>query len=434
MFGNVQTVMIVKSDGKEAQYAQLLFQLLGKLPNFESSQPVTEAEYKASSLTIDNIPNEKVIFFGNGKEAAIQGKSVNWQYDCFGMRYGWLGNRCVITADPNRISLKEQNAFAEYYNSRIAEFRPMLELKRIHYSETETLDASEIDEIEDEIKWKDTDDATDKVAKTVVGAIMGVPLVLAKAIKGANDTVENIHATVERADLWKHQYELLVCEFLLNGFTRFMNNVIKKDEGRKAIIVYDTKDAEHAHLLHNLIQQYSGYDVAEYTEKMFIDNAKVLSSKNKIIFLGKTKSSKERWLDVNRYVYDKNGMRYGWSGNHAFIYAKPLKISEIEAFTEEYCQKSKEYKDKAKNYIENNDCNIGIKIAVGVNVVGAITMFSLPGLVAYAARSGINYGIGANVDKIINSANTIAGLSGYQYQLLLREFVFNGFEKFMEET
>lgn len=427
MFGNIQTVMIVKSDGREAQYAQLLFQLIGKLPNFELSQPLTEAEYKASSLTVDNIPNEKVIFFGNGKEAIIQGKSVKWKYDHFGMRYGWLGNRCVITADPNGISLKEQNAFAEYYNSRISEFSQILELQRIHYSETETVDISDIDDI---IKWKETDDTTDKVVKTAFTAIMGAPIVLTKVLKGANDSIEYIRASAERGDLWKHQYELLVCEYLLNGFKCFMDNIIKKDWERKAIIVCDSKDLEYAHLLHNLIQQYSGYDVTEFTEKMFIDNAKNLSSKNKIIFLGKTKSSKERWLDINRYKYDKNGMRYGWSGNHAFIYAKPLKLSEIGAFKEVYRQKSKKFEDEAKSYTENNDCNIGKKVAVGFNVVRVATMFSLPGLM----KAGINYYIGEGVDMVINNVNTIADLLGYQYQLLLREFVFNDLEKFMEEA
>ncbi|MCM1185139.1 MAG: hypothetical protein NC251_02355 [Lachnoclostridium sp.] len=427
MYEDVQTVMIVKSDGREAQYAQLLFQLIGKIPGFELSQPLTETEYRASFLTVDNIPNEKVIFFGNGKEIITQGKSVKWQYDYFGMKYGWLGNRCVITADPSEISLKEQNAFAEYYNSQISEFSSILKLKNIRYSETETLDTSEID---DEIKWKDTDDITDKVAKTAVATILGVPIVLAKAIKGANDAVENIRATVERADIWKHQYELLVCEYLLNGFQRFMDNAIKKDSERNAIIVYDPKDAEYAHLLHNLIQQYSGYDVAEFTEKMFIDNAKNLSSKNKLIFLGKTKSSKERWTDINQYKYDKNGMHYGWIGNHAFINVRPLKSSEIQIFKELYCQKGKEYEDEAKSYKENTDCNIGEKIAVGFNVIRIANMFTLPGLMGV----GINYYMGKGVDKMINKANTIAELSGYQYQLLLREFVFNGFKKFMEET
>lgn len=412
--------MIVKSSGREASYAQRLFQVIGKLPTFESSQPITEDEYRASSLTIDGISNEKTIFFGNGKEAIIQGKSVNWKFDCFGMKYGWLGNRCVITADPNGISLKEQNAFAEYYNSEIQKFRSILELQPIFYSETETLDA---------------DDITDKVKKVVKATVKRVPTGLAKAIKGVNNTVENIRATVERKDLWKHQYELLVCEYLFYGFAQFMNNSLKKDAERRAIIVYDPKDSEYAHLLHNLILQYSGYDVAEYTEKMFIDNAKSLSSKNKIIFLGKTQSFKERWLDINRYIYYKNGMRYGWVGNHAFIYVRSLKRSEVEDFKEEYRQKNNEFKNRAKTYAEKNNCNIGKNVAKGINAVEIAQVFILPRLfLGYVVRTGIRYIIGEGVDKAINNANMIADLVEYQYHLLLREFVFNDFEKFMEET
>ena len=430
MFRNVQTVMIVKSDGREAKYAQLLFQLVGELPNFESSHPVTEAQYKESCLTIDGIANDKVIFFGNGKEAEIQGKSVNWQYDRFGMRYGWLGNRCVITADPGNISLKEQSSFAEYYNSRIEEFRSIIELQHIHYSETETPNDSVLD---DEIQWQDTDDAADKTAKTAAAVIRGVPIVFLKMMKGAVDTVENIRATFERADLWERQYELLVCEYILNGFPRFMNNTTEKNAKKKAIIVYSVKDSEHAHLLHNLIQQYSGYDVGEYTEKMFIDNAPTLSSKNKIIFLGNTKSSKERCVKIE-YTYDETGMRYGWRGNQAFINVSALKKSERSTFIEVYRQKSKEYKDKAKDYTENNNFVIGKRVAKGLNIAGAVSLFNLPGLFTYAMGAGINYGLGVAMDKAINNANTISNLSGYQYQLLLREFVFNSFEKFMEEA
>ncbi len=420
MFGNSKTVMIVKGKGREAKYAQLLFQLMAKLPNFESSQPITEAEYAASSLTVDNIPNGKVIFFGNGKEAILQGKAVNWQYNCFGMKYGWLGNRCVITADPNGISLKEQSAFAEYYNAQIAKFRRLRELQSVHYSETETLDISEME---------------DEAAKTVSTVV----LELAKGLrKGASDTFENIRATLEREDLWEHQYELLVCKFILDGYACFMNNNTEKEIGKKAIIVYDTKETEYAHLLNNLIQQHTRYDVAEYTEKMFVDNAKKLSSKNKIIFLGKTKSSRERWLDSNRYVYYENGMRYGWIGNHAFVYVRPLKQAEIKDFIEAYQKKSKEFEDKAKQYSENNGNSIGKNFAKGYHfAIGyATAMFALPvmGVFSTAAEVGI-YEICYCVEELIkNKVNTIAELKEYQYQLLLREFVFDGFIKFVEEA
>lgn len=418
MFESMKKVMIVKGDGREAQYAQLLFQLISKLPKFESSQPVTEAEYKVSALSVDNIPNGKVIFFGNGKEAMLQGKSVNWQFDCFGMKYGWLGNRCVITADPAGISLGEQNAFAEYYNSRVEEFRQTFKLKPIHYSKTKSLN---IGRISDGTKKQDENDA-DTIKEFAEDTI----LVLVKALGGIIDMPGNIQAAFERPDIWKHQYELLVCEYICNGFERFMNNNTEKAGVRKAIIVYDPKDTEYAHLLHNLLQQYSGYDVAEYTEKMFVDNVKSLSSKNKIIFLGKTKSSKERWLDINRYIYYKNGMRYGWSGNHAFIYAKPLKSSEIEAFKEEYSQKGKEFQDKAKKNIEVGE--IGPIVAGGI----AVGLYGLPGLSLPALL--VNAALYAGVAKVSKVNYYASYLLEYQYQLLLREFVFNDFEKFMEEA
>lgn len=428
MYRDTQTVIIVKSDGREARYAQWLVQMIGTIPNIELSQPWTESEYKASFPTV-----EKVIFFGNGKEMDIQGKAVNWQYDCFGMKYGWLGNRCVITADPDAISLKEQSAFAKYYNSQISSLRSILELQEIHYSETETLDMGELNETRDElmnaVQWTKADGVFDKATKTAVAAVAGVTMALANALKGVADTVENIGAAFERGDIWKRQYELLICEFITHGFTPFMNNCMGKNAAGQCIIVYDSKDAEYAHLLQNLMQQY-GYHAAEYTEKMFIDNAKELAVKNKILFLGRTKASKERCID--RYMYDENGMRYGWIGNHAFIYAKKLKSSkEKEAFKEIYRKKSKEYENKAKSYVESNECKIGRKAAAGSNLL-SILLLPGTGILAYAVQAGINYKIGEAVDKIINDASTSADLHKYQYQLLLREFVFDGLEKFME--
>lgn len=427
---NNQSIMIVKSEGKEAPYAQMLFQLISKLSNFESSQPITESEYKSSFATIDNTPNEKIIFFGNGKETKIYSKSVNWQYDCFGMKYGWLGKRCVIIADPDEVSLKKQSAFADYYNSRIEQFKSIMDLSRIFYSETETL--MSIPEA-DEIRWC-TDELADKVAKK----IMWPAIKLMKGVKGLVDTCENARAIYERTELWKRQYELLVCEFIINGLVRFVNNMNDKLIKDKTIIVYDVKDAEYAHLLHNLIQQYSAYDVAEYTEKMFIDNAKSLSSRNKIIFLGKTKSAKERFLDV-KYIFDEYGMRFGWRGNHAFINVEKLKSDLREGFITMYSQKSKEFEDKAKDYEKREDGRMGRNGAIIANVAGVLStpgllvpgliLFGLPGLVLGA---GIAYGVGAGIDQKINSANTVADLYGYQYQLLLREFVFHGLSNFME--
>jgi hypothetical protein len=391
----IQTVMIVMNKGKEEQYAHLLFQLIAQIPNFESAQPITESEYKESFSTIDNIPNGKVIFFGNGKETDLQSKSVNWQYSRYGMKYGWLGNRCVISADDRAISVEEQGGFVDYYNSRIEQFRPLKDLPRILY-----------------------------IPK-------GLGAAQSLLIKGLTSAVTfgNKNVLFKKDDIWKWQYELLVCDFVINGLVNFMSNMGSKVAEDQMIVVYDVKDAEYAHLLHNLIQQYSEYDIVEFTERLFVDNAKKLSSRNKIIFLGKTKSAKERSLGA-KYIFDEYGMRFGWIGNHAFIDVESLKFDQREGFVSLYNQRAKKFESVAKDYAKRDDSRIGKNAATALNIINifGIPIFGLPGFVLGA---GVRYAEGALVDKAIDSANTVKDLSDYQYQLLLREFVFNGLAKFM---
>lgn len=449
MFEQKQKVIVVKGEGKEKKYAQMLVNILSTFQDISLSEPMTESEYNKSFVTAESgrnpkIPSGKIIFWGNGKEAKLQSKSINWQFDRFGMKYGWMGNRCVVTSEADEISLEEQSAFADYYNSKIEEFRPLIEtlninLSDITYSEVEHLD---MNEIYDEIRWEKDDEVSDKVAKTVATVVLSPLILLAKGLKGVGDTIQDAIAISERKDIWKHQYQLLVLEFAFNGLSRFMDNLNKKEVKGKVTIVYDIKDAEYAHLLHNLIQQHSGYDAMEFTEKMFIDNASKFSADNKIIFCGKTKASKERWNDMYKYTYDENGMRYGWFGNNAFINVRRLKNkAERTAFINAYNKKRKSYADAAKSYSTDNNFEYGKKFAAGLNIVNGVLVFpkmffGLPSLVigagVYAASAGVRYGIGAGVDSAVNSANAVADLTGYQYQLLLREFVFNGFEKFME--
>ena len=101
-----------------------------------------------------------------------------------------------------------------------------------------------------------------------------------------------------------------------------------------------------------------------------------------------------------------------------------------EDFIAIYSQKSKDYEDKAKDYVKRDDSQMIRKAAVAVLVnVSGWLMFGLPGLVLGA---GINCKFNTGFTKAVNSSNTVKDLSWYQYQLLLREFVFNGLSKFME--
>jgi len=135
---NAKKVMIVHSSGREEQYVHDLFRCITQMESVETSQPITISEYQASFVTIDNIPKGKIIFFGNSKEIEMHGKAVNWKFDKFGMKYGWLGKRCVIAADSGAVKLKEQNAFAEYYNNRVEQFRNIMELNKVSFTKIGT--------------------------------------------------------------------------------------------------------------------------------------------------------------------------------------------------------------------------------------------------------------------------------------------------------
>src|SRR5690606_19436377 len=76
----------------------------------------------------------KLIYFGNGKQTKLQAESVKWKFDRFGMKYGWLGNRCVITADSNAISNDNIDAFVFFYNQKIEEFKEVLNLVKIRHT------------------------------------------------------------------------------------------------------------------------------------------------------------------------------------------------------------------------------------------------------------------------------------------------------------
>jgi hypothetical protein len=428
MFESEQkNVMIIFDDGREAEYAHRLFQLISQLPGFELPQPIKESEYKSSFATIDNAPGN-VIFFGNGKEAETQGKAVDWRYRKFGMKYGWLGNRCVVTADPDMVALSEQSEFADYYNYRVEQFQSILNLCKINFSRADFLD-DEWDAILDEIKWNPEDNATDKIAKGIGALILSPLLLLTGMVKTIVDTGQDSIAYSQRGELWKRQYELLVCEFFLNGFDGFMNSVGEKLDVTedKIIIVYDDQDAADAHLLYNLIKQYKGYDIGEYTEKMFNENAKDISSKNKIVFLGNIESAKKRSLAL-KYKYDEFGMRYGWIGNHCFINTEALKSEEYNDFIKYYSSKASGYDNKAKAYKKSKGSRVGKDFAIGVNVLYTPIIFSLPEIIGIKAAQ---LAVGKLVDKTIDNVRATTVFKTYQYQLLLREFVFNGLSDFM---
>ena len=77
------------------------------------------SEYKIRQNTLDS--NCKIIFFGKSTAVFFSRipNNINWKFDVLGMKYGWTGNVCVITAKGPEIGLNQskQQAFFELYDS-----------------------------------------------------------------------------------------------------------------------------------------------------------------------------------------------------------------------------------------------------------------------------------------------------------------------------
>lgn len=186
-------------------------------------------------------------------------------------------------------------------------------------------------------------------------------------------------------------------------------------------IVYNpNKRSKYAHLLTDLIQQDGRYDAVEYTEKKFKDNAKKFSAKNKIIFLGHTYEAKKRIQnECRKNRFNEVGVHYGWFGNQAFIGLDPVYPGDKDGrkkFMQLYRQKRGEYADKSHEYDKRHNSNeldenkITKKSGVSTLQQQFSMLFQLPDI-----------------------SDNVGDLTYHQYNLLLREFVINGLEEFMEE-
>ena len=454
-------MLLVCGDGKEKKYANNLLGNIGKAnPSITAPNTISESKYKGSITAADNTPNLPIIFFGNGKEAEEQSKGILWMFNNFGMKYGWLGKRCVITAEPKEIALQEQGAFAEYYNSRIAEFNEIMKLNKISLTKVNTVKQQTAD------LWPPTDDAAEKIG-TAVGAVVAAPLLgLIYALAGTVSAIEHGQAFFESKEIWKRQYELLTCEFLLNGFNIFLDNVVNIEKAVRdkkidlITIVHEKNDAGRAHFLTNLINQSGKYTAFDVTDQFFLDNT-MLDARNKVIFLGNTKVAKDNDLGADD-AYNTLGMCYKWKPTKCFVSVEPLKKEQKDPFIEYYTKCTKKHEDTANIYekqfggeIRKEDVAIGIGgaaiagaaaaavappiiltappvlAAVGVGVapiwVGGIT-------VAAVAPPSLLAAVGVvTVKKLLDHLKNLSDLTACQYRLLSIEFVENGLDEFMKD-
>lgn len=72
-------------------------------------------------------------------------------------------------------------------------------------------------------------------------------------------------------------------------------------------------------------------NVVAWTEKVWLTNKKAGNITSKVLFLGDIKGV-DKLIPVIDVKFDRHGIRYGWAGNQAVVYASPNEIKSIKSY------------------------------------------------------------------------------------------------------
>lgn len=75
----------------------------------------------------------------------------------------------------------------------------------------------------------------------------------------------------------------------------------------------------------------SSINVVTWTEKIWLANKKAGNITSKVLFLGGIKGV-DSLIPVVDVKFEKHGVRYGWAGNQAVIYAEPNEVKTIDSY------------------------------------------------------------------------------------------------------
>lgn len=86
--------------------------IIGTKDGMVSAMLWTSKQYSDSMKTISS--DTYILFIGSFKEAKDVGKNVRWQFEKYGMHYGWLGRRAVMYVDDKMLKNKEYDDFLKF--------------------------------------------------------------------------------------------------------------------------------------------------------------------------------------------------------------------------------------------------------------------------------------------------------------------------------
>lgn len=238
MLGKQITKLIIVCDDKTKEYANYLRQLIsvnddkdgeivGIADGTVDAAVWTEDEYKHNSATISS--NEHVLFVGENKTSKSEIGSMNILFKKFGMSYGWLGKRAMMSVDDTLLSPSEYKDFIDF----CASYKQYFDRNAYEEKEQKTVEAieapkAEIAEIESEETALVEPEPQKKgalVAINKAAAFVGKKVLkpVADVVEaGAVGAYENIKNLTMKKKINDQQYRALTVILYLDGLKEFL--------------------------------------------------------------------------------------------------------------------------------------------------------------------------------------------------------------------
>ena len=79
-------------------------------------------------------------------------------------------------------------------------------------------------------------------------------------------------------------------------------------------------------------------NIVSWTEKVWLGNKKAGNIQGKILFLGGDIKGTDKLIPVLDLHFDESGVKFGWAGNQAVLYANTEELSDREEYDEFLCK------------------------------------------------------------------------------------------------
>lgn len=235
--GKVTKKLIIVCDDKTKEYANYLRQLISLVDDTEDkirgvedgsveAAVWTDKEYLANSAKISS--SEHVLFLGDSKVSKSEISSMIVKFDKFGMKYGWLGKRGMLSVDNKMLSEEDYDQFLAYCKEYESEFEKVT-IKQAEFPDVESVlsrgaeDNNNNEETHDGQTESDSKKKAKQIAEAVVDASANVLApafsFTGKSVAGLINGVSSISAHRKIKD---QQYRAATFILYLEGLAEFM--------------------------------------------------------------------------------------------------------------------------------------------------------------------------------------------------------------------